>query len=439
MNTKARKEHSELNREDWISHAYTPIEKADKKVGSDLSNAIHPMFSYELDELPHRATSKARWGKLTFEDYELLYPFLRLVTQLLESAPSCDAICSIAYGHRNPSPENIVHSGVPVFEFHKHNLPPFYVREAAGKVLKRLGKSIRFHLIELEHSDDGANGHTFGVTRGFPQGIAVTDRPQDRGVASMVLLDLKFLTMLKELLVETLGKQFQILKLYFEMANTLCHEIMHAINLASASELLNQYLERGDHVKLPLFAEPFYQGQNVAELGYFWENHVFGGACNQSVPIREDPVYIAEWPSWIFRDQDEQPEKHPPKRRALKWLVSAYYIKNIQTQEFWNRINAHHSQDLFVLRIRKRVAVKCFIPFNYMDYDETWDPDAPENKLGNSLRVPFTDDDPTPGARLANETHDEREERLDRERRMLPPGRDLEFLSRVDPLLRDSH
>ena len=388
-------------------------------VDSGLQNDIHSMFSFELDEVPDKALTKARWGKLKLEDYEILRPSLRLATQLLESAPSSDAICSIIFGDRSPTPEKIVHRGIPVFEFQKHNLPPSDVREAAGKVLKQLGKSIRFQLKRTDHlpkEDNGSTGSTSGIINGYPHGVIVSDQQQERGIASMTTLDPRYLKMLKEMLKETLGKQFQILKVYFEMALTICHEVMHAINFGLSPDLLNLYIEMGKDIEPPPFNEPFHQGQNVAELGYFWENHVFGGACNQSVPIRENPVYVSEWPSWIFRDEKLQPEKAPPKRRGLKWLVSAYYIKNIQTQDFWNTIDAQHPQDIHALRIRKRVAVQCFLPPEYEDYDRTWDPDAPENKLGDFQRVTFTDDDPSPGARLANETHRERDERLARER-----------------------
>ena len=422
MDTQARREHFEVERGDWISHAYIPIGEADKKVGSELKNDIHSMFSQELDELPRDATTKARWGELTLEDYELLCPALRLATQLLESPPSSDAICSMAHGDRHPSPEKIVYLGVSIAEFHKHKLPPSDVRETAGKVLKRFGKSIRFCVRDLDersNDDHTAHGRTIPADWGFPQGVAVTDRRRERGVASLIMLNTKFLIMLKEMLVEPSGKQLQILKHNFELALTICHEVIHAIGLALPSDFPNQNREKRGIPKTAPFVEPFYQGQDVAELGYFWENHVFGGACHSSMPIRENPLFISEWPSWIFWSKGQQPEKVLPKIRALKWLVSAYYIKNIQTQEFWDRINVQHSQDLLALRIRKRVAVKCFMPPNYTDYDKTWDPDAPENWLGRSGRVPFTDDDPSPGARLANETHDERDERLHRERQML--------------------
>ena len=481
MDHWARRGNSQIRGRDWRSHAYIPIKEADKKVGSELENAIHSMFSFNLDELPHGTITKARWGKLTLDDYALLRPALRLATQFLESAPSSDAICSIAYGERHPSPEKILHRGFPVAEFHRHDFSPSDMRETAGEVLKRLGKSIRFKVAAIKQGpkESVANGHTTFATRGFPQGVAVTDRQQGNGIASMSSIDSKYLTTLKGLLVGTVGKRFQILKLYFEIALTLCHEVIHATNLALSPDLLNQFLQRGENRKPSGVLEPFYQGQTVAELGYFWENHVFGGACTQSVPVPADPIYLGQWPSWIFRDKKEQPEKVLPKRRALRWLVSAYYIKNIQTQEFWNQINLQYPHDLLALRIRKRVAVKAFIPRGLMEYDTTRDP---ENKLGGSYRVSFRDDDPSPGARLANETrdekrekrgrerldrkrldrekldrdrqlfspgpdvrlanetHDENQERLDREkldrdRQLLSPGPDPDYLNRVDPLL----
>ena len=173
MDTEARREHFEVKTDDWIYHAYIPIEEADKKVGSELKNDIHSMFSQELDERPRDATTKARWAKTKPEDYELLRPALRLATQLLESRPSSDAICSIVHGDRHPSPEKIVHLGVSIAEFHKHNLLPSDVRGTAGKVLKRLGKTIRFRVTDLDRRPDDdhtAFGRTIAFNSGFPQG-----------------------------------------------------------------------------------------------------------------------------------------------------------------------------------------------------------------------------------------------------------------------------
>lgn len=440
MNSAARNQNWQIRAGDWSSHAYTPTEEADKKVGDELEGKIHPLLGFVLDDVPEGAWTNARWGELSSYEYRLLCPALRLATRLLESAPSSDAICSIVYGARRPSPENTHHQGILVSEFHRHRLPPWDVRKTAARVLRRLGKSIRFSLTDVEHPmihDMRSNGRTAAVPTGFPFGVAVTDQPLHRGVSSIIMLDIKYLDVLTKLVDENSGKEFEICKLHFELAVTICHEVMHAIDFALSSDLLFFYIENGDDSEPPPFTEPFYQGQTVAELGYFWENQVFGGACIQSLPTSENPVYLCEWPSWLFRDKCQHPERAPPIRRALKWLISAYYIKNIQTHGFWCRLNVNHSEDLLALRIRKRVAIKCVSYRDDEDYDQTWDPYAPENLLGDFERVPFTDNDPSPGSKLANENSQERDARMTRERQSLT--RALQgYLDRTDSQLRGS-
>ena len=434
MNDTARKASPEVGNGDGISHAYTPIGEEGRMVGSELQNDIHSMFSFMLAELHHDGIPKARWSELTLGEYQLLCPTLRLATQLLESAPSSEAICSVVYGLRRTLPPSITH-GRHVTRFCKHNIPPFYVRETARKVLERLAESITFVLFDGGHrlkDDNAPNGHTAGIAGNFPQGVAVADLQEERGLASRVFVDRRFFRLMDELAAETLGKQFQILKANFEMAVTICHEVIHAINLAIASDLRNIYIAMGEHFTPRGFYEPYYQGQSVAELGYFWENEVFGGAFKQSILIRDNPFHLCEWPCWIFRDQQGKLQMAVQGRRARMWLLSAYYIKNIQTQEFWNTINTHHSQDLLALRISKRFHVVGFVPPNHMDYGNTSDPNAPENQLGPSFSVPFTGDDVSLGARIANETHVEREERVGREWQPLPPGRGGDFRSHID-------
>ena len=71
-----------------------------------------------------------------------------------------------------------------------------------------------------------------------------------------------------------------------------------------------------------------------------------------------------------------------------------------------------HPQDLSALRIRKSVGHVCFCRGD--ECDRTWDDSTPENRpktIGNSHRVLGIDTEPSPGARLPNETVDEREAR----------------------------
>ena len=98
----------------------------------------------------------------------------------------------------------------------------------------------------------------------------------------------------------------------------------------------------------------------------------------------------------------------------------------------WDKVRFQYPQDLLALRIRKRVGIKQAYNVDD-DWDNTWDPDAPKNHIstsGNWLRVLRNEDEPSPCARLGNETRDERAEV---ERRALSPGRDPEYLNFIDP------
>ncbi|CAD6574245.1 MAG: hypothetical protein ASARMPREDX12_006476 [Alectoria sarmentosa] len=190
---------------------------------------------------------------------------------------------------------------------------------------------------------------------------------------------------------------FKIHKLYFAFALTTCHEAIHATNLAIESELFKIYIEMGQNVTRVAFNERIHEGQRVAELGYFWEDKVFGGACTQTVAKTQDPLFLADWPSWLHRDKESDPERALPRKICYRYLVSAYYIQNIQTQEFWDTVKLEHSQDLLALRMRKTVALAA----TYQDTRISTPP--------GMRRPPRTALEP-PCTRLVHETADQRNE-----------------------------
>lgn len=417
MNSQARKEHGCVRRRDWLSHGYEAHLVAEP-VGPPLTNDIHSVFSYELDDFPQNSATKARWGSLTLEEYGRLDQSLRLATQLLESAPSSDAICSIVYGDRRFPAKKVLCKEIPVFEFQRHIMEPSTVRERAGDVLKKLGKSIRFFPADRDLSDstknifkEGTHARAAATTVNFPQGVAIADRPERRGLATVIFISPHYLQRLDELLRDVLDKRYQIRKLNFEMAVTICHEVIHSINHALEYDQLDAYNRMGQCRKEPLFNEPLHEGQLMAELGYFWENHLFGGVISESGPER--PLYLCEWPSWLFRYKKAQPERGPPKALAFKWLISAYYVQNTQSQDFWDQVKLQHPHDLLALRTRKRVAFRCWIPKKEY-YDEIWDPCDAEDLLPGTSRIAWAEKDKSRGAALANETPHERKFRLNR-------------------------
>lgn len=433
MNARSREEEPFVEEEDWVSHGYTHLLR-DSPVGSKLTNDIHSMFSFELDERPPSgASTKARWGELTMEEYELFDQPLRLATQWLESAPSNDAICSIIYGDRYIPQGNPMHQGIAISKFRHHGLPPSVVHERAGNALKRLGNSISFLITERDtvYGLDGIHGCTSPLSTEYPEGIAITHHPEVKGLASKIRIHKIYIVTLRRLLLLENNK-FQILKLYFEFALTICHEVIHAVNYAVEPELLSRYIDMGKRYSETgdreifgkvRFNEPIYESQRVAEIGYFWETQVFGGVCQQSVSNPEKPIFLVDWPLWLWQDE----RTVPPRNMCYKYLLSTYYIQKSQTQEFWDIVKSEHSQDLLALRIRRNVAIIYELPPGN-DYDPTWDltpsENAPQLRGKNSHQVLCDDPEPSPCARLLNETREERTARLDAERQEASPFRE---------------
>ena len=305
MDAKGRNEEPSLLEKDWKIQGYThPL--TDEPMGSELTNDIHHMFSFKLDESPRPERSKARWNTLTREEYEFLDQPLRLGTQWLESAPSSDAICSIIGGDRNIPSDRPMHKGLVVSEFHQHTLPASAVLATARNALERLAKSISFDFVD--NLDDHGRTGAVCLENHFGDGVEITDRPGFRGLASITRINRVYLTTLRLLLRDRGNNKFQILKLYFELALTISHEVIHAVDLAVESKLLDVYkdMDFASYLKIPVehrkafFVEPFYEGERQAELGCFWENKVFGGICMQSPSNPANPLRLTEWPVKIW-------------------------------------------------------------------------------------------------------------------------------------------
>lgn len=396
-----------MNREQepWKSQGSTDA-LTDRPVGSKFTNDIHPLFSYELDERHHRSSNKARWGQLTRQEYELLDQPLRLATQWLESASSSDAIWDIIHGERYIPQDNLMHKGLAVFESSR----PSSTQETAGNALKGLGKSIMFRLSDRDREKTiptSMSAITSPILFWYPEGVAITQRSEVKGLACITRINQDYLTALKNLLFNPVKNDFLIRKLYFQFALTISHEVVHALFFAMESKLLDRYIEMGDNFDpgKVIFNEPIHENLRAAEVGYLWEDKVFGGVCLQSESGPEKAMFITEWASWIVRVREEQPGRRVPMKTAYRYLVATSNIRNSQTQEFPDTFKLEHSQDLLALRIRTRVGMICM--YAGYGYDRTWDlmiGRCPPAYAGKCFRVLTNLSSQSPCARLVNRT-----------------------------------
>lgn len=426
MNTHARDQYPPLQDDDWNSHGYTDPQR-DEAAGTPLRTDIHPMFSFKLDQSSPIINDTRRWGSLTMSEYRLTQPVLRLTSAMLQSPRSEDVIYFVMYGERYIPKDLPKHKGLPILEFRRHEEERSVIHEKVQEALKKLAETITFQLSDANTMSTtlayGACGRTTAGVLFHPEGINITGFEGKKGSAPVTVINNAYLSTLKRLLRDPAQNRFKILKLQFEMSVTICHEILHAINLATDPDLLKHFMQREKYYaqnpsmarKKVDYNEPLYVGQRVAELGFFWENEVLGG-CLTAISLYhgDHPVMISEWPTFEKRHPEEYPERTGPVPVSTAYLVSAYYIQNVQSREFWDFFRQQDSEDHDALRVRKSVGIHKV--YDKYDFDKAWEPEGSSEMkwlpIPGTLRVLRNDGDASICAARANETPDERTARL---------------------------
>lgn len=422
MDTNTRSQYTEIQDEHWKSHGYTDPQR-DESAGTPLDTDIHPMFSFELDRAPPTSNDKRRWSQLTLSDYNLIRPVLRYTSAMLQSPQSENVIYFVVYGKRYIPKDLPMRKGLPIFEFHRHEVDRSIIHREVQEVLKKLAEIMRFYVSDEDvvttQLSEGISAKTAAGTIHYPEGINITTREDKKGPAPFTVIHGAYLSNLKRLLLDPAQNKFKILKLQFEMSVTFCHELIHAINYAIDLDLLKFLIKRGPSAvgEKVDYNEPLYAGQRAAELGFFWENEVLGGSITGSRIDDNMPVTINEWPTFEKRDpENPDPERAGPAPFSTSYLVSAYYIQNVQSQEFWDFFKQEHPDDHHALRIRKSVGTFKVYGNERDDYDRNWVPagsiEFKWTPAPSTLRVLRDDGDASVCGARANETPDERTTRL---------------------------
>lgn len=408
MDAQARSQLSVFQDEDWMTHGYTePLR--DKLSGSPLTEPVNKIFSYLLDQ-PAPATPNGprnRWGQLSPEEYDVLRPTLRLASRFIQSDMAIDCLYHITHAKRFFPQDGPKHKGLPVFCFRRGQENNHTKRTEAMYALAGLAGSFQFMATERDSGtplDRDTHGRTSPLTVFYPNGVRILRNQRVKGLASVCKINHRYLKTLQDLLQHKAQNKFKILKLQFELAVTLTHELAHAINCAIDGGLRREYQRMGVSLTPVDSNEPLFDNQRVAELGFFLENEIFGGCIQQSLDEPNRPVLICEWPSFLLRDASMDPERTGPAPLSTQYLVSAYYIQNIQSQEFWTWRKLQ-DVDTFSFRIRKTVG--CRHRYAGADADPSWGPDTSEDDrwptAAGTPRVVRNGGDPSLIALKANE------------------------------------
>lgn len=180
------------------------------------------------------------------------------------------------------------------------------------------------------------------------------------GFASKILVNAQMIESLRSLLeiqVPTPAILNRILRLQFSLALIMAHEMCHAINNAT-------------HQK----PESFYKGQSMNELGWAWENEVFGGyveTCN-GMQDGTAPLIVCKFPSQfgIANPETGLYMRRNAKGSSTYYYVSMDYIANVQSQGKWNKVKpGGFENDPGLLRIPQQVGYR---EYNQGPVDDEW-------------------------------------------------------------------
>lgn len=362
-----------ITQDDWTNYGYVGFVPD----GARLENEIHPILDYDTSTLAHGAagSKRVKWKLANLElgqtNYDVLKPMLRLASVMLTSPMSLRFLYYVISAPRVPTTPTPTHKdGLPVLQFSPDDTPYATLRPLIISALSGLEDYVTFNFAYRD-----TQGWTAPAREQWPSGISIEQGKPMTGYGSITYLKIYYLLHLKYLLETPEQNECQIIAWQFKFAVTLCHEITHALHWACNRDLVRWHNTnpRGNLKDAPRM-EAFFNGMGTAELGYTWENEVFGGMITQDIEsdprITNEPSFVAPWPNCMHRSDCD------PIRRKEGWLanlhlISLYYMNNIQRQEFWDFVRTQPPSD-YTLRIRKLVGFRYEGPDTTVN-EELWD------------------------------------------------------------------
>ncbi|MCJ1307117.1 hypothetical protein MMC25_000763 [Agyrium rufum] len=238
------------------------------------------------------------------------------------------------------------------------------------------GENLRFSWEQLENS----YGHTCRLDQGEP-------RPHTGGWYSKIVLSARFLERLVSYgqMADKPDKFAWQARIRFVIAQTLCHEVMHALCF---------YMTDSSR-------EPFYRDHSIAEIG-----EVFGGKIaiaawpDQEYPKPDQQVIkYTKWPTIWYHAQSfltndrlapDSMRRHP-KGSSTIWLIFADWINRINDPRWWRHL-ASKPMDYRALFPDAKIGYRQLNRF-YMDPDwrqsqssERWSADFRGRVFRNGFR-----------------------------------------------------
>ena len=298
---------------------------------NNLTNQIHPIM--DLPKWQHEFSNAGR-PPMTSEEESIMAPVLRLATALLLSPGSVSFLHSVMYGQRYFQPHLTRQHGEGLYVLQEPKTPNLQLRNEFTAGISQIIPHVRFNWGDVT-SRAWANNQAVGVT--FPSNRAKVDfmgtnGPQ-HGYASSIMIDDDYLSCL--LLINqkrrTRRRINQRLRVELALAATICHELTHAINLASTTD--------------KSIREPYYGDQVFNELGFAWEEAVFDSTINKTDDKYIWPLDLTRFPiphylKYAIPEEQDTPLCYPRGRPAdsfMFYYISMKWISRLALQATWDR------------------------------------------------------------------------------------------------------
>ena len=323
-----------------------------------LTYAIHPVFD-RVD-----ANGKRRWT-LKAKGYEEIKPVLRLASALLESPASIAFMHALLHSPRTKDHRTSQLAGFPCYEFQRSTLP-IPEGEHPGPALVRLAKHVHWNVIDSDEQWGGTDARNVPTYRP----CVIADEISDESATGSRRHGFSSTIHIRQSIIVALIKSMRAdsasvacLSQQVWVARLICHEVMHAFNTAVDSENVAAF-QRAENMGLAgqrsaewsgvprgpggrYSTEPFFDDQRIAEIGYCWENEVFGGELMHQGDTSAQflgPLIVLKWPhhnvgktlltgatqGWVPRLT-----RAGAKKSQTYYYVPAAYILDVTRREYW--------------------------------------------------------------------------------------------------------
>jgi hypothetical protein len=239
-----------------------------------------------------------------------------------------------------------------------YSIGPGETARRVGAALERLASSLKWAFTHPETWPmEGSKAVTVWDTQDLSRPTMIVEDAACRGAPSRIHLSTTFLTTLESLYSQAGNNRNQILNVQFQMAKTILHELTHALDYAinnyaftMATMLKNGHTVQTLPSTLKIVArEPYFEGEEIAELGCSWENYVFGGYVDWKIGETSMPSFVREWPSFLsgYKFTRGAPDSSPVRRQ---WVVPMTWLRRLHRQEFWDAVDPGDVRALHIPR-----------------------------------------------------------------------------------------